>query len=857
MQKKKNRKWGWIILGSLLAVLILIIAGGFVFSLLQKPPSTPLVTIQKPENDTKVIAGGLVSVHSTARDEQNNITKVQLWEVVDDRLRLISEDVPIEPGHVFSLPQGWQPLATGDFQLMVRAFNDQDDYGQASINIEVVSEAEGANVSADSEALAIGEILPGLGFYYPQGSIDEIADESQDEESQTTPAYEVSFEGTQVTSPEQPIHESTQESTPEQTLPEGTQETTPEGQTPEGTQETTPEGQTPEGPSPSPTEPTQELPTPDPDPAQPPDGFDIDLTGLVIQGLGDIFTPEAYSRWLNLEVISFEVTKYYNGVYCYATLASSPWGRIPETGLLDTTDQYHWNLEDYLGGENTVELQVMKDGPLDMRLSCYGYRENTLYTVGSLNVSHPPEDWNGQLIEASSQSGEGFEVSYRINPVGGEFDTPILLEETQWGQKKYFHWVWEGDPAAIDGFRIYQKDNLVANVVPETRVYELPLWWTTPPCNEEYDYYIVGYKGGLESPPSNHLRYQGGVCDGETDIIYAAGMPNCGGTGQRFIVKYLYAGESPAGIGIRVFKDGQRVENIYSTHTQIAHSEGKVQIGVTYHGQEPITTDQLMVYMYNENNQYIYVKNFDRVIEWAPGTSDLVIRQAWVDRENQTLKVGIYNEGCACPPAENPDVQIIREADGWRGFESVQGKIFARSGKLVEISLNLDEMHLWGGRITLKVDPHNTTQESNEDNNGYTIGAARIKAVQIYKVIIYNDHEGRSGNPGEFMLYFSLSKENAPFEERDFILRYYQWHEGDHAIHDWFYYPVISENDTLELLGRIWERDDLPIRGAFLGSIDVLHGPDATQADSWKGGGEFSVLSTKEEYLLFYRIILE
>ena len=67
-----------------------------------------------------------------------------------------------------------------------------------------------------------------------------------------------------------------------------------------------------------------------------------------------------------------------------------------------------------------------------------------------------------------------------------------------------------------------------------------------------------------------------------------------------------------------------------------------------------------------------------------------------------------------------------------------------------------EDAGLWGGKITLTVDPSNKIEEMGENNNSYQIGAARIKAVQFYKIYIYDDHEKRSSNKGEWSIFLRL-----------------------------------------------------------------------------------------------------
>jgi len=501
-------------------------------------------------------------------------------------------------------------------------------------------------------------------------------------------------------------------------------------------------------------------------------------------------------------------------------------------------------------------------------LACYGYRDGqTNIHVGTLFVSHPPEDWNGQIFHGSGEWGEGFTISYRINPFEMDLEAPVQLSEISWNQQKYLHWIWNGDTAEINGFRIYRNDVLVASVPSETLLHQMAPWWTVPPCGEEYEYYVVAYRGAMESPPSNMLRYQGDSCVGNNEIMLISSGLECSGAGRRFGVVYKYESHhGQASIGIRVFKEGQMVNQIFTTHPQIQHGEGAAQIALTYQGQYPITTDKVMVYMFDENGQDFYVENFNQTIEWIPGMPDLIIESAEVDRDNHTLYVRIKNDGCGGTAVE-PDLSIVREADGWTGFENLQEDLPAKTGSLMAVDFPAEDAGLWGGKITLTVDPSNKIEEMGENNNSYQIGAARIKAVQFYKIYIYDDHEKRSSNKGEWSIFFRLhQRRNESLVSGFYLFRDYHWDEGEHAINNLYLYPTLEDNDKLSIRVAGFEEDALS--SDFCGEVKVYHSPDGTHSDyldsrgylireSWKGGGEYSELSDMGDYKIYYRIILE
>jgi len=556
-----------------------------------------------------------------------------------------------------------------------------------------------------------------------------------------------------------------------------------------------------------------------------------------------------------MEALDFEVVESYEHVWCYASLALSPPERIPESGYFDTSSQFHWNIADYLGGVNSVEITILGYQPLDIDFYCNGFRNNQLHHIGRLIASHPPEDWNGQLIHGTGLGGEGFTISYRINPVGSELEAPSSLIENNLFQQKYFLWYWSGDEAEIDGFRIYQDDVLVASLPPNLRSYAIVPWWTVPPCNEEYEYHVVAYRDTMESAPSNFLRYQGAVCGLENAILHINPHPTCAGAGQKIDVKYLY--DSPHGeasMGIRIFKDGQRVPDILSTYTRIQHGQGIAQIAVTYQGIEAFTTDQVSVFMYDENGQDFYVQTFDQTLDWNQGSPDLIIKSATLDRNNNKLFVRVKNIGCA--RAQASDLLIERHQDGWKGFLPV-GVLEAKQTTVVGLDLSPEDAGRWGGEVDLSADTFAVIDESNENNNDYHIGSARIKEIHFYQMDIHDNCESWVRGPkGEFEFTFALLENGIYGDPIVSIGRDYQWSEGMHNMNVVFT-PTLNDNDDLYISVSAVE-DDGPGLNPYYYMLGVreTHSHDISVEGNWKAGGEFSA-TNGNEFTVYYRIILE
>lgn len=777
-----------IIAGILVGILVIAAAVIFLLTTFQTQPSTPLVIIHSPEQSQQIGLEELVSVQVTARGEKAPITRLELWENQNDSLRLVSYENSLEPSTSFSVPLGWQPRSIGSHRLLVRAFNDQDEYGQAAVDVEVISTPD----DETSAAPADGQVPSPLGGFDPDQP-DEFAVNEETLQNEGNP------------------------------------------------------------------------PPPQPEPQPDPNSSGINPGGWFLQNWGDLFIPNLSQTWVEIEALEFEVEQPYNNVVCYAIIGAVPVHniqhavrRIPSTGFLEATDEFHWNIADYLSEENRVVVPVNGGQSLWISLQCTGFRNSQPILIGNLEALHPSEDWNGQIYQVDGQQGEGFTVSYRINPIDEALKKPAQLHEITWNQQNYLHWFWDGDPQEIDGFHIYRFNNLIASVPASVYLYRMPQWWTVSPCGSGYHYHVTAYRGGEESPPSNYLFYPGEPCKGEADITQISGMPNCGGTGQRFSIQYNYPGQEPASISARVFEGTEWRDRILSTKTQIQPGSGTAQIALTYHGTQTISTDRIEIAVADENGQEFYKESFDLVIEWQAGKPDLIIEQAWIDRDQHQLHIGLRNQGCACPPAEAPNVSIVREADGWTGFAELEGSLYARSGSVLSVDLNPEEINLWGGLISLSVDPNNDIGEVNEENNSYIIGEARIKAVQVYKIDIHDTKESKLAGKGEFAFWAQTKGvHDEEFYGKQSVFREYHWGLGEHTINNLFLYPVINNQDDLSFRFTMWEWDQGNNQSDDCGEFNRWHDPDPAAEGSWKGGGDFSGTSHTKDFTIYYRIILE
>ena len=102
----------------------------------------PSVAIDSPPSGTTVQVGQEVTIQSTSTDNRG-ITKVELW--VDEAL-VHTDSSPVARGQTpFSVLQSWTPLSSGEYTIVVKAYNGAGQVGESEAitlsAVEVISEA--------------------------------------------------------------------------------------------------------------------------------------------------------------------------------------------------------------------------------------------------------------------------------------------------------------------------------------------------------------------------------------------------------------------------------------------------------------------------------------------------------------------------------------------------------------------------------------------------------------------------------------------------------------------------------------------------------------------------------------------
>ena len=120
---------------------------------------------------------------------------------------------------------------------------------------------------------------------------------------------------------------------------------------------------------------------------------------------------------LVLTLVDIETDSTYDGVYCYARIDSLPPDHFPAgsfSGIPPTAPRYY-SLAG-LPNRGRYLLSGHPAGtPVTLSVNCMGRNVPLADDLGTFNVSHPPEEWDGSLRVAASRApgvGTGFRMHY-------------------------------------------------------------------------------------------------------------------------------------------------------------------------------------------------------------------------------------------------------------------------------------------------------------------------------------------------------------------------------------------------------------------------------------------------------------
>ncbi|MEX1071625.1 MAG: hypothetical protein WEC37_03275 [Anaerolineales bacterium] len=120
---------------------------------------------------------------------------------------------------------------------------------------------------------------------------------------------------------------------------------------------------------------------------------------------------------LVVEALELQTEELFDRLYCYASLADSPFERIPYgTGFITIASpaMMTWDIAEHFSGVNKREVFAPSAGPLNVVGECLAWQGEELINLGRFGASHPPDEWDGRLLTSGPGSGT-FDITYRIN----------------------------------------------------------------------------------------------------------------------------------------------------------------------------------------------------------------------------------------------------------------------------------------------------------------------------------------------------------------------------------------------------------------------------------------------------------
>jgi hypothetical protein len=223
---------------------------------------------------------------------------------------------------------------------------------------------------------------------------------------------------------------------------------------------------------------------------------------------------------VEFDALTLETALGYDYLSCYVGVA----GGEKVHYIFDNLGAGQWDIAAELGGANSQTLIVTAGSPLELEMECgavdlfivpggveWHYRD-----LGTILASHPDTDWDGHVIASTSAGGDdgrSFTAGYRLcaGSCGDTtFPPPVATIYHNW-MGYFLVWEWAGDPADIDGFRIY-LDGALVETAPNTGSATY-LGGTSPICGAgALRYTVRAYRGALESAPSNVATWQSVTC---------------------------------------------------------------------------------------------------------------------------------------------------------------------------------------------------------------------------------------------------------------------------------------------------------------------------------------------------------
>ena len=472
MKKINYARWG-LVLGALGLIALCVLVAGLFYSSSRARGfnSRPLVLIHSPVNHDQVSIGEGLIVHATARSD-SGLSRMELW--VSNELIAVHEAPEGSAPDNLTLSASWVPKVNGGHVLIVRAYSADGTDGQTAVTVDAVESDElGEGTYLVQEGDTLGDIAEEHGT-----TPDELAD--------LNPGLDAGGPAP------------------------GDELIVPDDEPPAEEAEVPPEG-------------GDEAPTPE---GEPPGSLGI-LELLFNLWSLDIFGEEAEPVTLRLEVPTLRTWESYDGLHCYIGLAGGAPQWYPDADNDQSTDESFaplahgwWDSAAHLGGDAATVITWPGDQPLPLDVSCVGITSGgtDALELGRIELSIPPEDWNGTLLNAEVDGAEGhFYFGYRVTQLDdAPRSVPLFLDRDMSSpfnvrlddRRISLRWDYEPEPEPeeepIDGFRIYLNGNLQWVEPPDARESGLPYEWFNPPCGTTYTFAVTAFRLGFPDGPESN-----------------------------------------------------------------------------------------------------------------------------------------------------------------------------------------------------------------------------------------------------------------------------------------------------------------------------------------------------------------
>jgi hypothetical protein len=252
--------------------------------------------------------------------------------------------------------------------------------------------------------------------------------------------------------------------------------------------------------------------------------------GAVMPGSGEVEWPgmEELETTVEFQALSFQVGRDYDGVYCYPSLAGGPVERY----AFEPLDAQQWDIAAELGSRT---LATGLSQPIAVQVECgadnvylgdgsgggggigEGGGWGTYWNIGSIDLSHPPTDWDGHVITARSEGGsdgQWFEVQYRLcagSCDDATFPAPVAL--LSHGRDDLLIWQWNGALHYLAYYDVYMNGSRIMRMAGSEEVSWMSVAGYEPLCGGRNEFYVVAVgEDGRESVRSNTPVWEADAC---------------------------------------------------------------------------------------------------------------------------------------------------------------------------------------------------------------------------------------------------------------------------------------------------------------------------------------------------------